>query len=328
MTPEFSVVIPTYQRPALLLKCLEALSQQTLPRDQFEIIVVDDGNSHETAEAVWQFTKRVARQGGPLEIRYLGQPERRGPAAARNRGWRAARGRVVAFTDDDCVPQPDWLSAALVCFRRGAQVVTGSVRMPLPNQATHHDRTTALLETAEFVTANCFCSRIALQRVGGFEEAFDIAWREDSDLQFKFLELGIPVTKCPEAVIVHPLREAPWYAPLRDERKNRYDALLYKRHPDLFRERIPAYRGLVFQYYLTVVGGVAGLLALPFSGFVATAGLSVWLLSTADLTIRRLPESHWRWIDIKHAILTAVPTPFLSIYWRLYGAFKYRVLYW
>ncbi|MFD2569849.1 glycosyltransferase family 2 protein [Spirosoma soli] len=329
MIPEFSVVIPTYQRPALLLKCLDALGRQQLPRDQFEIIVVDDGNSPETETAVALFARQIARAGGPLEVRYLGQPERRGPAAARNRGWRAARGRIVAFTDDDCIPEPTWLPAALACFQRGAQVVTGQLRMPLPDNPSHYDRTTAFLETAEFITANCFCRKTALERVGGFEEAFDIAWREDSDLQFKLIQAGIPIGKCPEAIIVHPMRQYPWYAPLRDERKNSYDALLYKRHPDLFRERIPTYRGLVLQYYAAVVSigsGVIGLLA--GNDTVAASGLGIWALLSADLIVRYLPDEHVGWLDVKHAVLTAVATPFLSVYWRLYGAFKYKVLYW
>ncbi len=329
MIPEFSVVIPTYQRPALLLKCLDALGRQRLPRDQFEIIVVDDGNSPETEMAVSLFARQIARSGGALEVRYLGQPVRRGPAAARNRGWRAARGRMVAFTDDDCLPDPVWLSAALTCFQRGAQVVTGQLRMPLPEHPTAHDRTTAFLETAEFITANCFCRRSALERVGGFEEAFDIAWREDSDLQFKLIRAGIPISRCPEAVIVHPMREAPWYAALRDERKNRYDALLYKRHPDLFRERIPAYRGLVLQYYASVVGIATGVVALlAGSPTVALAGFGVWAMLSADLIVRHLPAEPFNRTDAKHAVLTALATPFLSVYWRLYGAFKYKVLYW
>lgn len=329
MTPEFTVVIPTYQRPALLLNCLNALAGQRLPRDQYEIIVVDDGNSSETEAAVTQFARQTAQSGGPLEVRYLGQPERRGPAAARNRGWRAARGRVIAFTDDDCLPQPEWLSAALASFQRGAQVVTGQLRMPLPGNPTAHDRTTVLLETAEFITANCFCRKSTLERVGGFEEAFDIAWREDSDLQFKLIRAGIPIGRCPEAVIVHPMREAPWYAPLRNERKNSYDALLYKRHPDLFRERIPTYRGLVLQYYGSVLGlgaGVAGLLAGKPA--VTVVGFGTWAVLSGDLILRHLPEQRITWTSTKHAVATGVATPFLSVYWRLYGAFKHKVLYW
>ena len=151
MIPDISVVIPTYQRPVLLLNCLNALSRQTLPAAQVEILVVDDGHDPATADTVRAFAYRSG-----MVVRYLGQPHRRGPAAARNRGWRAAKGRIIAFTDDDTLPQPDWLTAALNRFGRGASVVTGRVRVPLPDAPSHHDRTTAFLESAEFITANCF----------------------------------------------------------------------------------------------------------------------------------------------------------------------------
>lgn len=317
-----SVVIPTYQRVPLLTKCLDALSRQTLSRNAFEVIVVDDGNQLDVAEAVAGFVRRTG-----INTRYLGQRERRGPAAARNRGWQSARAPIVAFTDDDCLPQPNWLSAALALFEQGATVVTGQLRMPLPDQPTHHDQVTAFLETAEFITANCFCLKTALQRVGGFEEAFDIAWREDSDLQFKLIEAGYMIRQCPEAVIIHPMRPAPWYASLRDERKNRYDALLYKRHPDLFRRHIPAYRNLVVRYYASVVSFGVSLLALGFgNGTVAGAAFAIWLVLVGWLVSNRWPGQPTG-ERVQQTILTALAAPFLSVYWRLYGAVKYRVIF-
>lgn len=320
-----TVVIPTYRRPDLLTKCIQSLAQQQLPAwVQAEVFVVDDANDFAVADLTYEMAKATG-----LRIWYVGQRQRRGPAAARNRGWQAARSPFIAFTDDDCLPQPTWLMTGLMALLNGEQVLTGRVRMPLPNQPTHHDRTTALLETAEFVTANLFCRRSALEQVGGFDEQFDSAWREDSDLQFKLLEAGIPIGACPEAVIVHPIRSAPWYASLRDERKNRYDALLYKLHPRLFRQRIPTYRPIVLRYYGSVVGllvGVAGV--CTGQKILAVAGLSAWLLITVPLVRKRLPHHSVSWTSSKQALVTGLATPFLSIYWRLYGAFKYRAWYW
>ncbi|AKD56914.1 glycosyltransferase family 2 protein [Spirosoma radiotolerans] len=328
MLPEFSVVIPTYQQPALLLKCLDALGRQRLSHDQFEIIVVDEGNSPETETAVLLFARQIARDGTPIEVRYLGQPQRRGLAAARNRGWRAARGRVIAFTDEDCLPEPTWLSAALTCFQRGAQVLSGQLRVHLPNQPTPLDRTATFLKRAEFMASNCFCRKSTLDRVGGFEEAFDTDWREDSDLQFKFLQVGIPIAKCPEAVVVYPIRPCPWYELLQDERNNCYDALLYKRHPDLFRERIPTYRRQVIGYYASVGSIVLGLVGL-LSGQMnmAIMGLCIWAVLSVDRVLHHLPSTPLTWPILKQVVATALATPFLSVYWRLYGAVKYRVLY-
>jgi len=317
-----TVVVPTFRRPDLLHRCLTALCAQTLAKNQFEIVVVDDGNEAGTADLVCSTAHRLG-----LQISYLGQPQRRGPAAARNRGWRAALAPIIAFTDDDCVPQPGWLEAALKPFKAGASVVTGRIKMPLPNRPRAYDRTTALLETAEFVTANCFCRRTALEQVGGFDEAFDIAWREDSALQFAFLRAGIPIEPCPQAILVHPIRPAPWYTSLTDERKNRYDALLYKRYPDLFLERIPRYPALVGMYY-----GIVGSALITIGGtitgskpMVKTGGLS-WLLLTAGLLAYRQMNQPVE--ELPQNGLIAVASPFLSVYWRLYGAVKHQVWYW
>ena len=328
MLPEFSVVIPTCQHPAFLLKCLDALGRQRLTRSQFEIIVVDDGDSSSTATAVALFTRQVAQSGGVLEVRYLAQPQQRGFAAARNRGWKAARGRIIAFTDDDCLPQPDWLATALTSFRRGAQVVTGQLRLTLPGSATQYDPKALHIETGEFSSANCFCRKSVLEHVGGFEEAFDSAWREDSDLQFNFIRAGIPITKCPEAIVVHPLRQMPWYTPLVDERNSRFDALLYKRHPTLFRQRIETDRGLILEYYASVLAVTIGLLG-AFSGnaTAATIGFGSWAALSINLIGHHLPHKAVG-THPSQTVLTTLATPFLAVYWRIYGAIKYRVLYW
>ena len=325
MKPVITVVIPTYQRPALLRNCLEALArQQVLAWAQVEIVVVVDGTDFEVFDLTYQLSKQTG-----LVIKCLQQKERRGPASARNRGWKAADSPFIAFTDDDCLPQPTWLLAGLSLLLRGGKVVTGKVKMPLPEQPTHQQRTTALLETAEFVTANLFCWRSALEQVGGFDEQFDSAWREDSDLQFKFLEAGIPISTCPEAVIVHPIRPASWYASLHEERKNRYDALLYKRHPDLFRQRIPAYKSLVLRYYVSVIGLLIGLPAIGMGhSKLAIVCLGIWGLLTTKLIGERLQGKFDNWKAFKQVTLTSLATPFLSVYWRLYGAFMYKTWFW
>lgn len=328
MTPQFSVVISTYQHPALLLKCLDALGRQRLRRDQFEIIVVDDGNSSNTATAVALFTRQIAQSGGPLEVRYLAQSTPMGFAAARNRGWKAARGQIIAFTDDDCLPQPNWLSAALTSFQRGAQVATGQLRLTLPGSTAQVDPKELYIETGEFISANCFCQKSALERVGGFEEAYDSAWRQDSDLLFNFIETGIPISKCPEAVVVHPMRQMPWYTSLANERKSRYDALLYKRYPHLFRQRIETNRSLILEYYASVLAStIAFMSILSGNTLAAITAFIIWATLSTNIVWQRLPD---RLVitQLPQTVITAIALPFLAVYWRLYGAIKYKVLYW
>src|SRR5688500_12577774 len=123
--PLVSVVIPTHRRPALLERCLSALDTQDYPTDRFEIIVVEDGGPGEGQRVV----ERAARTS-PVAVRYFGVPHG-GPAAARNRGWRAARGEIIAFTDDDTIPHPRWLAEGVKSFTVGADVVSGRTVVPL-----------------------------------------------------------------------------------------------------------------------------------------------------------------------------------------------------
>ena len=101
--PTYSVIVPTYKRRAALERCLAALDAQTLARDRFEVIVVDDGSPAPPRET-------VARVATSLNVRLIEQANA-GPASARNAGARAARGEYVVFTDDDCCPAPEWLAA-------------------------------------------------------------------------------------------------------------------------------------------------------------------------------------------------------------------------
>ncbi|MEZ0542763.1 glycosyltransferase family 2 protein [Fibrella arboris] len=326
MNPYFTVVLPTANPPDRLLTCLQALGQQQLSRNQFEIVVVDEANNPETAALVAAFVHR-----SHIEVRYLAQPRPMGLAAARNRGWRAARGQYIAFTDDDCLPQPNWLVAAQRMFMRGAQVVTGTVRTARPvRQAGSQRMMSRVVETSDFLAANCFCQTTALQRVGGFEESFNLAWRVDADLQFKLLELGVPIAKCPEAVVIRPFRATNRYTVLTNEQQNRYDALLYKRHPDLFRQRMPRDEVMVARYYTTIISMAVSLVA-AIVGYVPLllASVAMYIGLTAWLAVERwpAPSESGTWEAAKEAMLTAVATPFLSVFWRLYGSVKYRVLY-
>jgi glycosyltransferase involved in cell wall biosynthesis len=319
-----SVVVPTYRRPALLARCLAALVGQSLESDDYEIIVADDAASDKTRQQV----EELATHAG-VAIRYVLVTARHGPAAARNTGWRAARASVIAFTDDDTVPDPGWLAAGIAALESdpGLAAVTGRTVVPLPEAPTDYERNESGLQSSEFLTANCFCRRDVLQELGGFDERFGAAWREDSDLHFALLRHSRRIARVVDAVVVHPVRPAPWGVSLKQQRKVQYDALLYKKHPELYRERIRARPP--WRYYVTVLALLVGGAALAL-GYVAggLAAFAVWAALTLEFCVRRLRGNARTVRHIAEMAVTSALIPPLSIFWRLYGAVRFRVLFW
>lgn len=319
-----SVVIPTYRRPALLRRCLEAVLAQRLPDEEgFEIIVIDDGHDEATRVTVEALADEHATAGPAL--RYLRPAEGRGPAVARNCGWRAASSPLIAFTDDDTIPQPGWLAHGARAMADGRlAAVCGGVRVPLERRRpTDHERMTQGLETAEFVTANAFVRRQCLLRIGGFDERFKRAWREDSDLQFRLMRECGPVGRCPEAVVLHPVRAEPWGVCLRQQKNTFFDALLYKKHPHLYRQRIR--RMPPWNYYLIVALTIAApLLVLAGEGSAALTAALIGLAFVLQLACQRLRHTARTPGHVLEMLATSALIPFLSVYWRLRGAVHFR----
>ena len=323
--PRISVVIPTYKRPQLLLRCLTAVLTQRIEPDAYEVIVVDDGHDDATRELV-----ESLREGAPLaaELRYLRPPTGRGPAVARNVGWRAARGALVAFTDDDTVPARDWLAEGEKVMRAHPDWVAmcGRVSVPIRGETTDHARMTAGLATAEFVTANAFVRHWALEQVNGFDERFARAWREDSDLQFRLMQQVGHVGRSSRAEVVHPVRPAPWGLSLSQQKNTFYDALLYKKHPRLYRERIRPVPP--WNYYLIVALAFASLLSIFFRQFeLALGGMALMLALVLHLAFERLRHTSHSARHVLEMLATSALIPFLSVYWRLRGAIHFKVLF-
>lgn len=316
-----SVVIPTYKRRALLRRCLHALSRQTLPHHRFEVIVADDEASEETEREILQLAEVV-----PFPLHYIAVTATQGPAAARNAGARSAHYSVLAFTDDDCVPDSCWLDEGLKLFHAGALVVAGAIRMPISQNPTDFERNEARLAECEFVTANCFVRRDVFWDEGGFDESFTCAWREDSDLLFRFLKRGISPVQVRSAVVVHPVRSAPWGISVAQQRKIMFDALLFKKHRELYRRKIR--RAPPWSYYATVLSFLSGISALFVSqDHTALLFLTTWCALTVKFFLARIFPTRKSVEHIVEMACTSILIPFLSVFWRLYGAFRFRVAF-
>lgn len=321
MTLRASIVVPTYRRPGLLDRCLAALVAQEVDPSTYEVIVADNAGSPETETVVATWRARTG-----LVVRYVVANRARGPAVARNVGWQAAQGEVIAFTDDDCIPEPGWLKAGLAALADGAAAAGGRIRVPLSAQPTDYEHNEAALERAEFATANCFCRRDVLAAVGGFDERFRMAWREDSDLHFKLLENGLRVLPAPAAVVIHPVRPGRWGISLSQQRKSMFNALLYKKHPDLYRRKIEPVRP--WHYYATCAAclAVVGGAWIRQPALTAVAGFC-WLGLTGRFCARRLRETSHGPRHVAEMLVTSALIPPLSLFWRLCGALRFRVLF-
>jgi GT2 family glycosyltransferase len=319
-----SVVVPTCGRIDLLNRCIEALCRQELPALRYEIIVVDDGPHRETRRLVEHWIRSMRNKN--LDITYLANNGPHGPAAARNRGWRAARGSIIAFTDDDTVPTPGWLVNGLSVFDDTVHAVCGRVEMPLSEKPTDYERDAQQLERAEFVTANCFCRKEVLEFINGFDERFRFAWREDSDLHFRLLGLQARIMYAPQAVVVHPVRPAPWGVSISQQKKILFDALLYKKHPLLYRQKIRARPR--WDYYLIVALMLLAIGGVIFQNydFAMLCG-AVWVGMTVQLLMTRLRGTTKAFSHIAEMVITTMLIPPHAVFWRIVGALKFRVFF-
>ncbi|MGH2443642.1 MAG: glycosyltransferase family 2 protein, partial [Chloroflexota bacterium] len=197
--PLVSVVVPTRNRAAHLRVLLAALEAQDYPRH--EVVVVDDASTDGTVSvlAAWE-------QEGKVVLR---QRASGGGYAARNRGWKAARGEIIAFTDDDCVPQPGWLPALVAAFWGDPEIigVQGRTMVGAGEVTPFTHQIEQLHGGPPYRTCNIAYRRSMLEQVGGFRD--DLRWYADNILGLDALRLG-KLAFAPEAVVHHPPRARDW----------------------------------------------------------------------------------------------------------------------
>jgi GT2 family glycosyltransferase len=206
--PVVSVVIPAYRRPGRLLECLGALARQTF-REPWEVMVVDDGSPEPIASAL----QHPGRSFG-LSLRVHRQ-DNGGPASARNTAVREARGAFIAFTDDDCRPEPTWLELLMKAGReRDGALVGGTTVNGLPQELFTvtsqfivdlvYAHFNADPERAYFLASNnLLCRRDRFLEIGGFDAEFPRAGAEDREFCDRWRMRGWPLVWRPEARVVH-----------------------------------------------------------------------------------------------------------------------------
>ena len=249
MSAEIAVVAATHNRRDRLAALLDALRAQTIGTERFEVVIVDDASTDGTrellADAVWR---------GELALTVLRHHASRGPAAARNAGWRTAGAPIVAFTDDDCRPAPGWLEAGLhelaaTADGSGEAIVQGLTE-PDPDEADRLGPFTRSLNVPQldhwYATANMFYARATLERLGGFDETtFSRPGGEDTDLAWRAIGEGVPTAFSEEARVWHAVHELGALQRLRFATRWDETMAVFGRYPELRRQTL--IRGLFWK---------------------------------------------------------------------------------
>lgn len=323
-TPRTTVVVPTIGRPSLDA-LLGVLASQSLPLD-VPVVLVDDRPSRDPGgtddlvlpDAVAGLDVRVVRSGGG------------GPGRARNIGWRHARTPWISFLDDDVLPSEEWYADLLADLdaaeSAGAVGSEGVVTVPLPTdrRPTDWERGTAGLETARWITADLTYRRADLSRVGGFDERFPRAFREDADLALRLggdqgrIAVGTRRT-------THPVRPADDWASLRQQAGNADDHLMRALHGPDWWTRAEAPRGRLRRHAATTAAALLGVGAAA-TGHRRTAALATaaWAAGTADFALARVLPGPRDRAEVRRMLLTSLAIPPAAVYHSLRGLLTHR----
>ncbi|OQO89387.1 HAD family hydrolase [Saccharomonospora piscinae] len=316
--PDYAVVVPTAGRATLtpLLRGL-ALGRGPAPS---EVLVVDD---------------RPERGDRPLPVPECDLPVRllasggRGPAAARNVGWRAATADWVAFLDDDVLPGEDWrarLADDLGALGTEVAASVARIVVPLPDgrRPTDDERDTLALTGARWITADMAYRRQALVEVGGFDERFPRAYREDADLALRVRRAGWRIVEG-SRVTTHPPKYGGPLASVLRQRGNADNALMRAKHGRGWRDAAGEGEGRLGRHALTTLAGACAL-GFGTAGLPRAAALAggLWTGLTAEFALRRIAAGPRTPGEMSRMAATSALIPPVACAHRLAGERRVR----
>jgi histidinol-phosphate phosphatase family protein len=314
----FAIVIPTIGRESVH-RLLAELDGSSGPRPE-RVILIDD-RVDQSSPALFVTTDlpvTVMRSGG------------RGPAAARNLGWRSTPARWICFLDDDVVPKQNWFAALkedlAEAEAEGAVGTQGVIEVPRVKgrRATDDERRTQQLADAKWITADMAYRRSALVAVGGFDERFPRAFREDSDLALRIVLAGKKIVRGGRRC-THPVAPSTLMSSVRAQIGNRDNALMRRKHGGRWRSMVGEGRGRLQTHSLTTAAGVVALLNFVAGRWrIATGLASVWAALTAEFAVGRFWAGPRTATEAARMLVTSVLIPPVAVAHRLVGEWMFR----
>ena len=239
--PVISVVIPTFNRCNLLINCLLALEQQTFPFKNFEIIVVDDGSTDQTENMVGDFIKKTKSNCKYYKIKHSG------PSRARNKGIEMAKGEIIAFTDDDCIPAPDWLENIYNTFILNRKLLAvGGKTITFNNHITPFSHWIEDDHPYSFPSCNIAVLKNVLIQINGFDE--NLFPNEDWDLVFKIRKIG-KIIYNPKVIVIHPPVSKKFFYFVKKLKNLDTEFILFKKHKELYKSSVQKNPWRVIYYH-------------------------------------------------------------------------------
>ncbi|MGV4889691.1 glycosyltransferase family 2 protein [Streptomyces viridosporus] len=321
----YAVVVPTLVRDTLA-DCLAALAAATGPPPA-AIVLVDDrpdpdpdpGPLEHALSVLGDLRTRTTVVGGGG----------RGPAAARNAGLRTVTEPWVAFLDDDVQVGPHWCAQLVQDLEEASPDtagIQGVITVPLPDgrRPTDWERGTAGLARARWITADMAYRTEALERVGGFDERFPRAFREDADLALRLLDAGWRIRRGRRTTL-HPVRPASRWASVRQQRGNADDALMRRLHGPDWWDKAVAPRGRIRRHAaITAAGAAACVLAAAGHRRAAAACALGWAAGTAEFARARIAPGPRTRDEVTTMLATSVLIPPAATWHRIAGAWRHR----
>ncbi len=262
----------------------------------------------------------------PFDLDYL-ESTSRAPSAKRNLGIKRARGELVGFTDDDCIAKSDWIKQIVPNFSDFSVAgVQGKTVIPSMDRSKNGYCRALHLTKTGYQTCNIFYRKKILEEVGGFDERFVESAREDSDLAFTALKRGYRIGYAPTAIIKHPVNDDESWDLIKSAKRALSDPLLYKKHPDLYRQNI----GTVFSGSYKLIYGLAlGTLIMTAAGnyMAATLFLLSYLAVLVLSALRQLKGKRTRG-QLGKLLASLFIAPYILLYSVFAGNLKYRSRLW